>query len=151
MSQVHECHWMSANLILQALPDLQKFMDSIHGRIMSCHKLSQTVENDAGDTPAGKESLSIEHIPSEYQNLCFYRMRPTWFRMLLYDVVYPQKVQYRVLSSLWGCWRISSASPTNWRLASRSLQTSKRNLSWAKMQRHYRIRFSDGRIILSYL
>ena len=51
---------MSANLILQALPDLQKFMDSIHNRIMSCHKLSQAVENDAGDTPAGKECLSIE-------------------------------------------------------------------------------------------
>ena len=53
-------HWISANLILQALPDLQKFMDSIHNRIMSCHKLSQAVETDAGDTPSGKESLSIE-------------------------------------------------------------------------------------------
>jgi hypothetical protein len=41
----------------EVLPDLGKFMDSIHGRMMQCHKLSGPVEIDAGETPAGQEFL----------------------------------------------------------------------------------------------
>ena len=44
--------------ILQVLPDLQKFMDSVHNRIMQCQKLGEPVETHAGETVAGKEPFS---------------------------------------------------------------------------------------------
>ena len=45
--------------ILQVLPDLQKFMDSMHNRILQCQKLGEPVELHAGQTVAGKEFLCL--------------------------------------------------------------------------------------------
>lgn len=47
------------------LPDLVKFMDSVHARMMTVHKLGGAVEIEAGETSAGKEfptSTSICHV-----------------------------------------------------------------------------------------
>lgn len=55
----------------EVLPDLVKFMDSIHGRIMTCHRLAGPVESEAGTTPAGKEFLSTKYVaPLLAQNEC---------------------------------------------------------------------------------
>ena len=39
----------------QVLPDLVKFMDSVHNKMMSVHKMNGQLEIEAGGLPAAKE------------------------------------------------------------------------------------------------
>lgn len=40
---------------MQVLPDLVKFMDSIHSKMMSVHKMTGQLEIEAGELPSAKE------------------------------------------------------------------------------------------------
>lgn len=72
----------------EVLPDLVKFMDSIHGRIMTCHRLSGPVESEAGTTPAGKEFLSTKYVaPLLAQNEC--PCFPIWLMIINASHQYP--------------------------------------------------------------
>ena len=63
------------DMSLQVLPDLIKFMDSVHNKMMTVHKMTGQLEIEAGELVASKEFFIIKlasfySIPSF--DICFY-------------------------------------------------------------------------------
>ena len=52
-------NWICNESSMQVLPDLTKFMDSIHARMMTVHKMVGQLESEAPDFPAAAELLAF--------------------------------------------------------------------------------------------